>query len=197
MKYRYTIVVAGWIGLKGSLDKLSDAQCEKNFAARYPNHYIEKIKTGYEKIIATKRLEEAITNYKYSIIGENDSQLDKEESELSTIIYKIEKGGLYRALWDMSTTLNKGFEIDRYSIPILQETVEVCDFFNENLYEVDGTGAYLIYSEDAVGIIKQLEAVGIPARLIGCATKELAKQIVRDEDIQYLDKPRKSLMGNK
>ena len=192
MKYRYDIVVAGWIGLKGSLDRIT--ACEKEFADRYPNHYIGKIKSGCEKLIASKKIEEAIANYNYLVIGENNLYSEKDKSDIHTIIYTIEKGGLYRALWDMSIVLNKGFEINRYSIPILQETVEVCDFFNENLYEVDGTGAYLIYSEDAVGIIKQLELAGISAGLIGYATKELAKQIVRDDDIQYLDKPRKRLM---
>lgn len=197
MKYRYDIVVAGWIGLNESIIKLSDPDLEKECLGRYPKHFIDKVKSRKACLYSEDVIKRALTDIKPLYMDEQSRSFLESEESLSNIIYCIDKGGLYRALWDMSLALNKGFEIERYSIPVLQETVEICDFFDENLYEVDGKGSYLIYTEDATSVNNMLKGAGIPSQIIGFATKELAKQIIRDEDIQYLDKPRKSMEGQR
>lgn len=195
MKEKYDIVVAGWTGLKASLETINDDSNAKKFATRYPRHFIEKIKNSHNRIVSISEVKKELDIFSPMYMGEN-SGIDLETLEdTNTIVYEISKGGLYRALWDMTVALKNGFEIERYSIPVLQETIEVCDFFNLNPYEVNGEGSFLIYTDDATNLIKVLVEAGISAKLIGFATKELAKQIIRDDDIQYLDKPRKSLNG--
>ena len=70
-------------------------------------------------------------------------------------------GGLFGTVWraldileksgDLPFTVNApaGCRIDLQQIPIRQEIIEICELFDENPYEADSSGAYLvIWDED-------------------------------------------------
>jgi len=168
MKYKYDIVIAGWIGLKSTIDNASTK--EEKLEQKFPKHFF--LRCG---------------NHKKNLISLDDiSEEIKEE-----MLIPLEKGGLYKGLWNMSCELKKGFRINRYDIPLKQETIEVSEILDINPYEADSEGSYLIVCQDGVDVVHRLSDKKIPAKIVGFVTKELAKQIARDDDIQCLDKPRK------
>ena len=168
MKYRYDIVIAGWIGLKHTIDNASTR--EEELGHRYPKHFFRKCNEHRNNLISQADISNVITEEKLIPLGE---------------------GGLYEGLWNVSVELKKGFRINRYDIPLMQETVEVAESLDVNPYEIDSKGSYLIICEDGVDVVNRLIDKSIPAKIVGFVTKELAKQIIRDDDIQCLDKPRK------
>ena len=60
----------------------------------------------------------------------------------------IRSGGLYGALWKLCEALGKGCTIDIQQVPIRQEVVEICECFEQDPYEIDSRGAFLIAGED-------------------------------------------------
>ena len=47
----------------------------------------------------------------------------------------LSKGGIYKALWDIGEKCGTGLTVELKSIPIKQETVEICEVFDINPYE--------------------------------------------------------------
>ena len=46
----------------------------------------------------------------------------------------VSDGGVFKGLWNLGETCDVGFSVDLKEIPIRQETVEVCNFFDINPY---------------------------------------------------------------
>ena len=72
---------------------------------------------------------------------------------------------------------------------ILQETVEVCEYFRLNPYQLSSVGSFLMVSEDAEGLAEQILAAGGKANVIGSLTDSHDKLIHNGEEIRYLDRP--------
>ena len=65
-------------------------------------------------------------------------------------------GGVYGALWQMGVWMDKGFEVQHVDIPIRQETIEICEFFNINPYLLDATGCLFVVVEDGEKLVEYL-----------------------------------------
>lgn len=104
-------------------------------------------------------------------------------------MHDITEGGIFGALWEMASGADLGVEIDLKKIPIRQETVEVCEFFNVNPYLIMSSGSMLIATKDGNGLVRRLEAAGIHAAVIGRTNNSNDRIIRNGEDVRYLDKP--------
>lgn len=62
--------------------------------------------------------------------------------------------------------LASDFEIDLKKIPVRQETIEICEFFGLNPYELISGGSMLMAAEDGNQLVHELEKAGIPAAVI-------------------------------
>ena len=91
-----------------------------------------------------------------SVFSEDVMEVREEEAA-------TEAGGLFGTVWRALDALEKcddlpfdlkspiGCRIDLRQIPLRQEITEICELFDENPYEADSAGAYLvIWEEDAV-----------------------------------------------
>ena len=74
-------------------------------------------------------------------------------------------------------------------IPILQETVEVCEYFHLNPYQLASAGSFLMVTENAEALCQRLAEQGIPASIIGQITDNNDKIIQNGEEIRYIDRP--------
>ena len=93
-------------------------------------------------------------------------------------------------LWpEMAETLRTGFEADMSSISIRQETVEICEFYRLNPYQMASSGSFLIVTEDAGRVIEILEKGGARAVSLGVINAQNARVITSGEDVRYLDRP--------
>lgn len=85
-------------------------------------------------------------------------------------MHDVSSSGLYGALWQLGVKLKSGFTINHDMIPIRQETIEVCEFFDINPYMLEGTGSLLIACHDGESLVKEYLSNGINASVIGHLT---------------------------
>ena len=105
-------------------------------------------------------------------------------------MHDVTEGGLFGALWEMAEASDVGLEIDLKKIPIRQETVEICEYFDINPYGLISSGMMLMAAEDGNALVKQLQEAGIDATVIGKATAGNDRVILRDEERRFLEPPK-------
>lgn len=106
-----------------------------------------------------------------------------------TAVFQAGSGGILAALWEMAETLHAGFEADLSAVTVRQETVEICEFYRLNPYQMVSSGSFLIVTEDAQRVIEILEKVGARAGRLGVIKAQNARVITSGEEIRYLDRP--------
>ena len=122
-----------------------------------------------------------------------DTSTEKERKiakKYNCSIFDMDKKGFLATLWNMAEDIGSGLLINVKKIPIRQETVEICEFFDLDPYTLPSKGSLMLVSENALQLTKELEDLGIAARIIGFLTKGKARILKNGERIRYLDKPR-------
>ncbi len=72
-------------------------------------------------------------------------------------LHDVSFGGVYRTLVEMSEYTGLGIDICHERVPIKQSTIELCEFFNINPYQLLGTGELCAaVPEEAIDSIKTL-----------------------------------------
>ena len=108
-----------------------------------------------------------------------------------TTMHDIADGGVFAGLWQLAEKNGVGIEVDLKSIPVRQETIEVCEFFDINPYKLRSDGSLLIVTDKPEELIKELAAKDIAATLIGRVTDGHDKVIVAsEEERRFLEQPR-------
>lgn len=97
-------------------------------------------------------------------------------------------GGVGKALWDMAEEAKVGLEIEMRKIPVLQETIEICEFFLLNPYYLESSGSLLIAVEKGHDLVKDFEQEGIAATVIGKATNSNDRVFLNQEERRFLVK---------
>ena len=109
-------------------------------------------------------------------------------------MHDISGGGIFRAIWELLERAKIGCNISLKQIPLRQETVEICEFYGLNPYELLSTGALLIATKDGEELVDKLEKAGIEASIIGVTVRGNDKAIISrasdGEEVRYLDKPK-------
>lgn len=100
--------------------------------------------------------------------------------------YNVGSGGVYCALWDMADSLNIGIDISHDHIPIVQETIEVCEFAGVNPYLIDGTGAALFITNNGQILSDRLYEAGYEAAVIGKVTDGHDRIVSHDGERRFL-----------
>lgn len=162
------LVVTKWIGLEATTIIAKEKEAE--LAARFSPKLI-RIAKEFDQYL--------------SVIPESRIAVEHGISAM----HDITEGGIFGALWEMASGADLGVEIDLKKIPIRQETVEVCEFFNVNPYLIMSSGSMLIATKDGNGLVRRLEAAGIHAAVIGRTNNSNDRIIRNGEDVRYLDKP--------
>lgn len=163
------VIVTKWIGLEGT--SIIAKEKESELLTRYPKALVDEAK-GFERYLSV--LPEAATAVKSGVSAMHD----------------VTEGGIFGALWEMAESAGVGLEIDLKKIPIRQETVEVCEFFDVNPYELISSGSMLMAASDGNGLVRALEAEGIPAVCIGKVTDGNDRVIVSGEERRFLEPPK-------
>lgn len=162
------LVVTKWIGLEATT--IIAKEKEEELAIRFSPKLIKTAKEFDQYL---------------SVIQESKIAMEHGVAAM----HDITEGGIFGALWEMASGAGLGVEIDLKKIPIRQETVEICEFFNVNPYLIMSSGSMLIAADDGNGLVAKMEAAGIHAAVIG-RTNDGNDRIIRNgEDVRYLDKP--------
>lgn len=162
------VVVSKWIGLEGSSILAKEKEAE--LLTRYPANIVTAAK-DFEELMSV--VPEAATAVKSGVNAMHD----------------ITESGIFGALWEMAESVGVGLEIDLKKIPIRQETVEVCEFFDINPYKLASMGSLLMMTENGYDLVIALEQQGIPATVIGKTTDNNDRVILNEEERRFLEIP--------
>ena len=157
------IVVSKWVGIEGTMifAKEKEAELKEHFPADFVDTAI-----GFDRYLSV--VPEAAVATQSSVAAMHD----------------VTEGGLFGALWEMAEASGVGLEIDLKKIPIRQETVEICEYFDVNPYGLISSGMMLMASADGNALVLALQEAGIPATVIN------DRVIIRDEERRFLEPPK-------
>lgn len=161
------IVATKWIGLEGTA--ILAAEKEEELLTRFSVPFIDKAKKYIEYMPVWP---EAAVAAQSGAGGLHD----------------VSEGGIFGALWEMAEAAGVGLEIDLKKIPIRQETVEICEFFDINPYKLISGGCMLIVTRDGERLQRQLKREGIFSSLIGRTTNGNDRVLLSGEERRFLEK---------
>lgn len=107
-----------------------------------------------------------------------------------TSMHDVTEGGIYGALWEIAAASNVGLEVDLKKIPLRQETVEICEFFDLNPYLLISSGCLLMGTFHGNALVSALEREGIPAAIVGTVTKGNERIVFNEEERRFLEPPK-------
>lgn len=162
------IVVTKWIGLEATtiLAKEKEAELKK----RFPSGLVDTA-ISFDQML--------------SVVPE--SRIAMEHGV--TAMHDITEGGVFGALWEMASGAGVGLDVDMKKIPIRQETVEICEYFNLNPYQIMSSGSMMIAAYNGYELVRKLEQAGIHAAVVGRTNSGNDRILRNGEDVRYLDKP--------
>ena len=163
------ILVTKWIGIEGT--SIIAKEKEKELLERFSQAFVDTAK-GFDQYL--------------SVLP--DSRIAVEHGV--SAMHDVTEGGIYGALWEVAEASGIGLEIDLKAIPIRQETIEICEYFELNPYYLISSGCMLMAADQGHDLVRKLEAAGIPAAVIGKATDGKARRIWNGGEESYLERPK-------
>lgn len=104
-------------------------------------------------------------------------------------MHDLSQGGIFTALWEMAERAGVGLEVDLKKIPVKQETIELCEYFDINPYNLYSAGALLIGTDKPEAMMDALAKAGVASAVIGHVTDENGRVIRNGEEMRFLDRP--------
>lgn len=169
LKPSQELVMTKWAGLEGTAILAKDREAE--LLSRYPADLVESAQELIEHISVVK---EAKIAREYGVAAMHD----------------ITEGGVFGALWEMAEASGVGLSVDLKKIPLRQETVEICEFFDLNPYMLMSSGCMLMAADHGNELAEALNQEGIPAAVIGRLTEGRDRVIVNEEERRFLEPPK-------
>lgn len=163
------IIISKWIGLEGTVRIAKEHRAE--LLTRYPVKMIEEA-AAFERFLCV--IPDAATAGESGVCGMHD----------------VSQGGIFGALWELAQGAGVGLEIDLKKLPVRQETIEICEFYDLNPYELSSGGCLLMTAEDGVGLAATLEKEGIPAVIVGKTTAGNDRVVFNEEERRFLEPPK-------
>lgn len=169
LKPSQELVMTKWAGLEGTAILAADK--EKELRMRYPEDLIESAKQMLEHISVVK-----------------EAKIAREHGAVA--MHDITEGGVFGALWEMAAASDVGLCVDLKKIPIRQETVEICEFFDLNPYMLISSGCMLIAADHGNELVEALEQAGVKATVIGRVTAGHDRVIINEDERRFLEPPK-------
>ena len=104
-------------------------------------------------------------------------------------MHQITDGGILAALWNMAEASDVGLEVDLKKIAVKQETIEICEYFQLNPYQMTSVGSVLLMTDNGKELADMLMRNGIQAEVIGRTTADRERVILNQDEKRYIDRP--------
>lgn len=162
------IVMAGFAGLEGTF--ILAIEYEEELKDRFSGSLLYRIqKAGPELCIA--------------------EAAEKASSAGAGPMVSLAGGGILAGLWELCKKTGCGMEVDLPLIPVLQETIEITEYFGIDPYALQSGGGLLIAARDGERIVRTLSECGLFSVRIGRLTGTKDKILRNGEEIRHLDRP--------
>lgn len=163
------VVMTKWMGLEGT-SLIASARMQE-LAARYPLGLVEQA-ADFDRFLSA--IPEAATAVQSGV----------------SAMQAVREGGVFGGLWQLAKANGVGLVIDLKQIPVKQETIEVCEFYDVNPYELLSGGSMLMITQGGTRLVSQLAEQGISAAVIGRTTDNNDRILVNDEEKRFLEPAR-------
>ena len=162
------IVYAGWAGLEGMLRIIGEKEAE--LRERFTPAFIGQMKAYDSELCGLSKIAVA-------------------DAMGVSVIRQVSRGGILASPWDLAKDTELGLNLDLKKIAVRQETIEVCEHFRLNPYQLASGGSFLMLTENGEALADALNQKGIQAAVIGQLTDSNDKIIHNGEDMRYIDRP--------
>lgn len=162
------IVLTKWVGLDGMLRVT--AEKEDALAERFTPVFLNQIKSYTPQIFALREIAIA------KAMG-------------VSVIRQVTEGGILASLHYLAQETGLGLSVDMKKLSIKQETIEVCEHFRLNPYQLTSVGCMLMVTDKGEELADALMKEGIKASVIGRLAEGNDKIICNGEEIRYVDRP--------
>lgn len=159
---------AGWAGLEGMLRIIGEKEAE--LRERFTPAFIGQMKAYDSELCGLSKIAVA-------------------DAMGVSVIRQVSRGGILASLWDLAKDTELGLNLDLKKIAVRQETIEVCEHFRLNPYQLASGGSFLMLTENGEALADALNQKGIQAAVIGQLTDSNDKIIHNGEDMRYIDRP--------
>ena len=160
------LILTGWIAMDGT--GLLAAEEQEQLRSRFSQPFIDRAAAFRDQLGIRRAAEIA-------------------RRSGAAAMHDLSEGGVFGALWELAEAAGVGLEIDLRAIPIRQETVEICEFFDINPYKLLSAGSLLIAATDGNRIVRDLVGEGIPAVIIGKATDGNDRLLLQEGERRFLE----------
>lgn len=161
------IVLLKWIGLEGTLR--IKAKKEKELAQRFIPVFMKQIDSYKEALFSLKEIEAA------DAVG-------------VSAMHQITDGGILSALWELAEGAGIGLSVDMKKMSVKQETIEVCEYFHLNPYQLAGAGSILVVTPKGEELADALTREGMQAVVLGHTHKGKERIIMNGAEQRFLER---------
>lgn len=163
------IVITKWIGLEGT--SILAKEKEEELLSKFPRHLVDEAK-DYDRMMSV--IPEAAIAVKSNVGAMHD----------------ITEGGVFGALWELAESAGVGLTVDLKKLPIKQATVEICNYYDINPYELMSSGSMLMVVDNGHDLVRALEQEQIHAAVVGKVTDSNDKIVINGEETRFLEPPK-------
>lgn len=163
------IIMTKWAGLEGTFLLAQEKSLE--LSMRFTSDFLEKA-IGYKEMLSV---------YKEAAVAVRSGV---------SAMHNTSEGGVFAGLWEMAEASGVGLDIELKSIPLKQETVEICEYLEINPYELIAGGGMLLAANDGNYLVSELQKEGISATIIGKATDSNDRVLYNDGERRFLEPPK-------
>lgn len=168
MRAGQDIVLVNQVGIEGTLRIMEEREIE--LRKRFAPSFLAGIE-GFRDVIFTP------------------GKLDAAKAGGASFICQIGEGGIFAALWRLSEKAGTGLETDIKKMSIRQETIEICEYFRVNPYQLSSVGSFLVLADHGELLAEAFLREGTEAAVIGSLTDNNDKIIRNGEDRRFIDRP--------
>ena len=104
-------------------------------------------------------------------------------------MYQIGEGGLLNGLCRLAADSPTGFRVDYEEVAVRQVTIECCEVFHLNPWQLMSGGCVMMITERGYETVRAFETPELPCRIIGYISPDQDKVICHDEVRSYLNRP--------
>lgn len=162
------IVLVKWIGMEGTLRIMREKG--ELLRGRFAPGFLDHIEEMRNEVFSEKAMQIA------ACMG-------------VSAMHPVGEGGILASLWDMAEGAGVGLSVEMKKMTVRQETIEVCEAFQLNPYQLTGTGAVLVVTPKGEELKERLQKEQIPAEIIGHTTDGNDRVIWCAGERRFLDRP--------
>lgn len=168
------LIVTGYAGLEGSRIIYQNETCQNQLRARYADTFLQGLAENRTETDEAARLR---------FIGQQTKAAE------NGMLCSAAEGGIFAALWNLLRKHHTGAAFSQRKIPVLQQTIEVCETFGLNPYRLHAPGCAVWLCTEPGALLADAARAEVPAAWIGSTRKGAG--ILREDgaEIAYLRRP--------